>query len=196
MHVEYLVSLPDHDWVVAAKHKLIPSVYAVCEVKGDCVSYSGPTLIRIRSGKHDSSTAETHVQDLDQLFSGDNEEFAQHTHFNGYVKPIVMWTSDGGPDENPRYPRTLAAAIRFFKRHNLDALFIATNAPGLSAFNRVERRMAPLSRALAGVILPHDHYGSHLDSQGQTTDKDLEKKNFQKAGDCLSEVSMTLINYI
>ena len=28
MHVEYRVSLPDHDWVVAAQHKLIPSVYA------------------------------------------------------------------------------------------------------------------------------------------------------------------------
>lgn len=28
MHVEYRVSLPDHDWVIAARHKLIPSVYA------------------------------------------------------------------------------------------------------------------------------------------------------------------------
>lgn len=28
MHMEYKVQLPDHDWVVASKHKLIPSVYA------------------------------------------------------------------------------------------------------------------------------------------------------------------------
>lgn len=28
MHIEYRVTLPDHDWVVASKHKLIPSVYA------------------------------------------------------------------------------------------------------------------------------------------------------------------------
>lgn len=28
MHMEYRVSLPDHDWVKAQKHKLIPSVYA------------------------------------------------------------------------------------------------------------------------------------------------------------------------
>lgn len=28
MHVEYRVSLPDHDWVVASRHKLIPSVNA------------------------------------------------------------------------------------------------------------------------------------------------------------------------
>jgi len=26
MHLEYRITLPDHDWVVAAKHKLIPSV--------------------------------------------------------------------------------------------------------------------------------------------------------------------------
>lgn len=28
MHMHYRVTLPDHDWVKAAKHKLIPSVYA------------------------------------------------------------------------------------------------------------------------------------------------------------------------
>ena len=71
---------------------------------------------------------------------------------------------------------------------DLDALFIATNAPGLSAFNRVERRMAPLSKALAGVILPHNHFGSHLSSQGETTDLNLEKQNFQKAGEILAEI--------
>jgi hypothetical protein len=28
MHVEYCVTLPAHDWVIAGKHKLTPSVYA------------------------------------------------------------------------------------------------------------------------------------------------------------------------
>jgi hypothetical protein len=37
--------------------------------------------------------------------------------------------------------------------------------------------MAPLSRELAGLILQHDHYGSHLDNSGKTTDAELEKKN-------------------
>lgn len=47
MHVEYKVSLPDHDYVIASRHKLIPSVYALCEVKPnemgrpEAVSYSG-----------------------------------------------------------------------------------------------------------------------------------------------------------
>lgn len=61
-----------------------------------------------------------------------------------------------GPDENPRFQKVIGFAIQHFKRHDLNALFLATNAPGRSAYNRVERRMAPLSRELAGLILPHD----------------------------------------
>lgn len=70
----------------------------------------------------------------------------------------------------------------------MDALFVACNAPGRSAYNRVERRMAPLSRALTGIILPHENFGTHLDSQGRTIDKDLEKVNFSYAGKALAEV--------
>ncbi|GBP50085.1 hypothetical protein EVAR_17346_1 [Eumeta japonica] len=46
----------DHDWVVAERHKLIPSVYAGVKVepnnfgKEEAVGYSGPTHISIRSG--------------------------------------------------------------------------------------------------------------------------------------------------
>ena len=73
MHVEYRVSLPDHDWVVAAQHKLTPSVYAGIVVqpnglgKPEAVSYSGPTYIAIRSGKHSSSTAYAHTLDFERL---------------------------------------------------------------------------------------------------------------------------------
>ena len=41
---------------------------------------------------------------------------------------------------------------------------------------------------MAGVILPHDTYGTHLDSQGNTVDIDLEKENFAAAGKVLAEV--------
>ena len=47
MHVEYRISLPDHDWVVADQHKIIPSVYAGIRIMPDglgnkeAVSYSG-----------------------------------------------------------------------------------------------------------------------------------------------------------
>lgn len=35
MHVEYHISFPDHDWVVAEKHKLIPSVYAAIKIQNN-----------------------------------------------------------------------------------------------------------------------------------------------------------------
>ncbi|KAL5491710.1 hypothetical protein EMCRGX_G017057, partial [Ephydatia muelleri] len=101
MHVEYRVTLPDHDWVVAGRHKLIPSV--------------------------------------------------------------------------------------------ISGIKIEENSLGRSAYNRVERRMAPLSKELAGVVLPHDSYGSHLDAQGRTIDKELEKKNFGCAGNVLAEIWSSVI---
>ena len=99
-----------------------------------------------------------------------------------------MVSVDGGPDENPRFPKTLAYGIKRFKDLNLDAYVTVTYAPGNSAFNQVERRVAPLSKELAGVILPHEHYGSHLDSSGKTIDEELERRNFKKAGTTLAEV--------
>jgi hypothetical protein len=87
--------------------------------------------------------------------------------------------------------------IHHFMTQNLDAVFVATNAPGRSAFNRIERRMAPLSRELSGLIVDHAHYASHLDSQNRTVDTDLEKKNFEFAGTTLAEVwsSLTFDKY-
>ena len=87
-----------------------------------------------------------------------------------------------------RFQKVIDVSIHHFIQNNVDALFVATNAPGRSAFNRVERRMAPLSRELAGLILSHDHYGSHLDSQGKTIDEELEKQNFEFAGKTLAEL--------
>ena len=74
-------------------------------------------------------------------------------------------------------------------------MILGTNAAGLSAFNPVERRMAPLSHDLVGIILPHDTFGNHLDSSGKTIDMELEKKNFHKAAEVLSDVwSNTIID--
>lgn len=181
MKLDYKVKLPDHDWVIAARHKFIPSVYAALDIRKSSVSYSGPTYIAIRSGKHSSSTAFTHALDIERLLQ--LPAFAPFCH-----KPIWIFFVDGGPDENPRFPKTLQFASQHFKNNNLDGLFIATHAPHQSASNPVERRMAPLSRDLCGVILPHDTYGSHLDGSGRTIDYDLEVKNFKKAGEVLAEI--------
>ena len=62
MHLEYKVRLPDHNVLVGTPHNLIPSVYGNCDInlKGE-VTYSGHTFIRICKGKHDKSSANTHL---------------------------------------------------------------------------------------------------------------------------------------
>ena len=66
MHMEYQVTLPDHDFVVAPKHKLIPSVIGDMklvkskDLTNDAVTYSGATYIGIRSAKHSASSAFAH----------------------------------------------------------------------------------------------------------------------------------------
>ena len=80
-------------------------------------------------------------------------------------------------------------------KHDLDAFFLATNAPGRSAFNGVKRGMAPLSHDLAGVVLPLNRFGNHLNRQNETIDEELQMKNFAKAGEILAEIwSRTVID--
>lgn len=193
MHVEYTVRLPDHDFVISSQHKLIPSVYIAVEIEENrmgcekAISYSGPTYIAIRSAKHSTSSAATHSKDLSELLNiKDFQNFLKLD--DNQVKPVIIITTDGGSDENPRFPNVINHAVDYFKKYNLDALFWATNAPGRSAFNRVERRMAPLSRELSGVVIPHDKFGTHLNSSGKVINKDLEKKNFEYAGEILAEI--------
>ena len=91
--------------------------------------------MRVRSGKHDSSTAFSHLYDMKDLF----ESGAVPT------KPILLISTDGAQDEAPRFPKSLQVAVYLFKSLALDAFIHATNAAGLSAFNPCERRMAPLT---------------------------------------------------
>ena len=66
MNMRYRVRMPDHDFAVGSRHLLVPSVIAVCvmdPVSGQ-VTYSGPTLIRIRSSKHNNSSAFSHNEDM------------------------------------------------------------------------------------------------------------------------------------
>ena len=53
-----------------------------------------------------------------------------------------MFFCDGGPDENSRFLKPLDVAIQHSKKYNLDTLLISTHAPGLSAYNQVQKRMA------------------------------------------------------
>ena len=98
--------------------------------------------------------------------------------WNAYdrLKPVMIVTVGGGPDENPWYTKTIECANDYFLSQDLDALFLAINAPGKSAFNLVERRLVKFSKELSGVVLPRDNFGSHLNAKGETIDKELENK--------------------
>jgi len=48
--------------------------------------------------------------------------------------------------------------------------------------------MTPLSHDLPSLILPYDHFESHLNTSGKTTDPELEKANFRKSRQILAEV--------
>ncbi|KAG5672151.1 hypothetical protein PVAND_002304 [Polypedilum vanderplanki] len=139
MNLEYRVKLPDHDWIVAEKHKLTPWSYS-------------------------------HAKDFNRIYELEDFEEFLYTK-NSLPKPVLILLVDGGPDENPRYQKTIEIAIHHFIERSLDALFIATNAPHRSAFNPVERRMAPLSRHLT----------------------ELEYKNFKFAGETLADVFSSVV---
>lgn len=117
-----------------------------------------------------------------------DDRLSEFTRTGNDVKPVIIRFVDGGPDQNPHNAKVISAAIDQFEQHNLDILIVVTNAPGRSCFNQVERRMAIYSKKLAGVLLEHDKFGSHLDSQQRTIDVDLEKANFEHAGKLLAEL--------
>ena len=119
----------------------------------DVVSYSGPSYIVIKSAKRCGSSAFHHLRGMKKVRT--LPEFSisfQNQLAKG--KMVMIITVDRGPDEIPRYSRTIRYAIEYFAEHDFDVLFVATNAIGRSAFNRVEWRMVSLSKDLSVVILP------------------------------------------
>src|SRR5213076_2155088 len=96
--------------------------------------------------------------------------------------------TDGGPDENPWFLANISKYLLLFKKLDLDYLTVRTHAPGQSAYNPVERSMASLSTKLAGITLPVDKFGSHLDSQGKMVDDELARRNFEFLGKSLCDL--------
>lgn len=188
MNMRVRLRLPDHDFKVGSRHLLTPSVIAVCTIDPKVgVTYTGPTYVAVRSAKHNGSTAYSHNEDLKHFAEVESEVFKKEGSVSEY-KPVWFKGVDGGPDENPRFEKNIVMGCKTFKDFDLDCLIEVTNAPGLSAYNRAERRMYHLSKELTGVVLPYDQYGSHLDASGKTIDSDLEIKNFEAAGGVLADL--------
>jgi hypothetical protein len=172
------------------------SIYAASIIdETGLISNVGPTYVSIRSAKHDRLTHESHTRDFDHLVQLKEFEKFSRDHLNR-VKPIVVINVDNyNLENNTRYSKTLSTAIDKFKKYNLDALVIVNQAPGQALFNTVERRISPMSHDLAGLILPHDHFGTHLNDTGSTEHAELEKENFKMTGDVLAEVwSMNVLD--
>ena len=105
--------------------------------------------MRNRAARFHDAAAETHANDL--------------TILRDIVLPSggtgVCLSVDGGPDYSVKSMLTVLHFGRLWKDLGLDFLLMATHAPGDSAYNEIEHAWSPLSRLLAGVILPF-HIGS------------------------------------
>ncbi|CAB4484137.1 unnamed protein product [Rhizophagus irregularis] len=110
------------------------------------------------------------------------------TFINGEIRPIWVLLVDGGPDENPRHLKNIKTYCQLFRKFNLDYLTVRTHAPEQSKYNPVERSMATLSGKLAGITLPIDHFGTHLNSQGKVINPELALQNFRYAGEALCDI--------
>ncbi|CAF1070651.1 unnamed protein product [Rotaria sp. Silwood1] len=197
LHVDYQISTTNSTPIPpTVPHQLKPTVYASCIIDDTgLIGVSGPTYISIRSAKHDRFTVDYEDMDFDCMIKLKEFEKTARNHI-GNIKPIIVMCVDSlEPQDYTRFPKTLVSAINKFKKYNLDALFITTQAPGQTSFNVVERRLAALSQDLAGLVLPHDYFGTHLNVSGLTVDAEVEKQNFKATGEVLAEVwSMDMID--
>ena len=98
--MEYQVTLLGHDWIIANRHILIPSVYTAIEVHKDglrkpmVVEYPGSTYITIRFRKHLSSNA----LDFNKLL--DLNEIRDFSQNNPFDKPALILSVDSCPDSS------------------------------------------------------------------------------------------------
>ncbi|GBC47991.2 uncharacterized protein LOC106141435 [Rhizophagus irregularis DAOM 181602=DAOM 197198] len=179
-----LVRLPDHDFPIGMQQKLIPSVYLLINPSDTNDTFrNGQLSIFVRPQYQIGTSSTSHMSDLNSLVQ--DSRFDEILKVNEQIKPIWILLVDGGPDENPRHMKNIIQYCRMFHAFDIDYLSVRTHAPGQSAYNPVERSMATLSQKLAGITLPIDKYGSHLNSQGKVVDSELAMKNMRYAGETL-----------
>ena len=181
------VSIPDHDFPVSSKHKLIPSVYLIIDPTDTNESMrSGHLAVFVRPELWFSTTASSHMFDLHKIQHLQDFQ-TSFLDSNNMHRPIVILLVDGGPDENPRHLKNIKQYCQYFRDADLDYMTIRTHAPGQSAYNPVERSMASLSGKLAGITLPHNKYGNHL-RNGKVVNDNLACQNFAYSGEMLCEL--------
>ena len=196
MVLEYKVTTSDNEALklkASNRNKMILSLYGACQINkngmGDeeQVTRVGPSYIAVRSGKYLASAAYAHWDDFNIVVQRPEfKEFLRRP--DGSIKPVIVLYISGNQDENPRSAKALQVAACHFKVHNLDAIFIVSDAPGKSAYNPVEDRIQVLKESLTKLALPRKQFTSHMDDAGQVMDESLEKNNIKAAGETLSEI--------
>ena len=92
----------------------------------------------------------------------------------------MIFIVNGDSEDSPNYSKRISCAIDYFCTFDLDALYIARNAPGRRINDALQKRVIPLSKDLAKVILPYEQFGLHYDGNSDTIDEDMEKTNYEK----------------
>ncbi|GBC24607.2 hypothetical protein GLOIN_2v1766467 [Rhizophagus irregularis DAOM 181602=DAOM 197198] len=156
------VTVEDHDFPTGSKMKLIPSVYLVINPADSSNTLrTGQLSIFIRPEYFIGTSSATHIADLESIVK--NENFSNTLKKEDKVRPIWVLLID-------------------------DYLTVRTHAPGQSAYNPVERSMISLSEKLAGITLPIEEFGPHLNSQGNVIDEELARRNFEYSGKKLCDI--------
>ena len=107
---------------------------------------------------------------------------------------VLSIGSDGRTNKKLRYLNTRMLQWIVFENTILMYISLYTNAPGYSAYNHVELRIIHLSKRLSGLVLPHDPWCTHLDDNGKTVDENIERINFEKAGEALVDLWSKTVN--
>ncbi|CAG8690874.1 1531_t:CDS:2, partial [Cetraspora pellucida] len=118
--------------------------------------------IFIRSQYHSGTSLALHMKDLKLLTQ--NNHLNEILKLENIIKSIWVLLVDG------------------------DYLTVRTYAPYHSAYNSVEHSILIFLQKLAGIVLPADKYGFHLNSQGEVIDQELTKKNFKYASEVLCDL--------
>lgn len=151
------------------------------------VTHSKPTFATVRNGKHSSSVVSIHVNDVNIVMELKKFKVLPSNSIDR-IKPVAINIVDGEPVERPRHSKGFERAVEYCRKYNFDAFYVSTNATRRNPYNLVERRIAPSNRELAGIVLPHDHFGAHLDGQGRTVNPELADKTFAHAGNVLASI--------
>jgi len=176
------VRVADHDFVIAERHNVCVSVYQVVGV--DNTKYIGDRsaisdaksvlYIVLRNQYRGGTSAVTHWNDISNILCNEDMCLKEYGGDVGKcTKPFVVLASDGGPDVAAKNPTVKKADLNILIGNDLDSIIHVSSCKGYSRYNRCERRMVDITKAMAGHELNAFKNGKHLDSKGGVADSEL-----------------------